>query len=198
MTDHIQPSVQLDAAPRKEEAVAAAKGGRGPAAPFEEWLREARTKLSALTRAVLQCNHCVNQASLDAVLREETALLAHLSSPAPPAERVQPLDTQRAGVVVSQYLIPVGDPRDGSDISICLARQRDGRALWAVRQRGDCLSKSGEWEYEPSPSGRDDEFLSRCRFDSLDSAIAAAQAHVPPPETAEQQEGGADRPRSGP
>lgn len=44
---------------------------------------------------------------------------------------------------------------------------------WAVRKTGSCLAKDGEWEYEPIPSSRDDEFYKRCRFDSLEDAIAA-------------------------
>lgn len=41
---------------------------------------------------------------------------------------------------------------------------------WAVRRGGLCLNKDKEWEYEPLPSSRDEEFYSRCRFDSLESA----------------------------
>lgn len=43
---------------------------------------------------------------------------------------------------------------------------------WAVRKGSFCLSKNGAWEHEPIPSSRDDEFYSRCRFDSLQSAIS--------------------------
>jgi hypothetical protein len=46
---------------------------------------------------------------------------------------------------------------------------------WAVRQNSSCLSKDGEWEYEHRPSSRDDEFYARCRFDSLDEALAAVE-----------------------
>lgn len=48
---------------------------------------------------------------------------------------------------------------------------------WAVRRRGSCLAKDGEWELDPIPSSRDDGFYARCRFDSLDDAIAAWVAH---------------------
>lgn len=37
------------------------------------------------------------------------------------------------------------------------------KSLQAVRQ--------GQWEREPNPSYRDDDFLERCRFDSVDEAI---------------------------
>lgn len=42
-----------------------------------------------------------------------------------------------------------------------------GHGKWAVRSGGQCFNKQGEWEYEPLPSSRDDEFLERCRFNSF-------------------------------
>lgn len=42
---------------------------------------------------------------------------------------------------------------------------------WAVRRLSQCLARDGEWEYEPMPSSRDDEFYARCRFDSLECAV---------------------------
>ncbi|WP_429949609.1 hypothetical protein ACQYWY_21805 [Comamonas sediminis] len=47
-------------------------------------------------------------------------------------------------------------------------------AYWAVRRDGFALNKQGEWEYEPMPSSRTDEFLERCRFADVNEAIAAA------------------------
>jgi hypothetical protein len=44
---------------------------------------------------------------------------------------------------------------------------------WAVRLHGYCLSKKSNWIYERSPSGRTDSFYGKCRFDSLEEAIAA-------------------------
>lgn len=55
-------------------------------------------------------------------------------------------------------------------IKIETAKQMDGSIKFAVRQSGACLSLEGEWEYEPIPSSRDDEFLKRCRFDSWQQA----------------------------
>jgi hypothetical protein len=54
--------------------------------------------------------------------------------------------------------------------------QRDGTIKWAVEQIGMCLAKDGEWEHQPLPSSRDDEFLNRCRFDTLEQAFDAADA----------------------
>ena len=44
---------------------------------------------------------------------------------------------------------------------------------WAVRRGGAVLATTAEWEYEPMPSSRDDAFYDRCRFDSLEAALAA-------------------------
>lgn len=42
---------------------------------------------------------------------------------------------------------------------------------WAIREFRHCFNKMGEWEYEPSPSGRDGDFLERCRWDSPEEAL---------------------------
>jgi hypothetical protein len=49
-----------------------------------------------------------------------------------------------------------------------------GFGRWAVRWFARCLTRDGEWEWEPQPSSRDDEFLARCRFPDLESALKAA------------------------
>ena len=78
--------------------------------------------------------------------------------------------------VISSYAIPVSDKRYADEILIQRSRQIEGPPLWAVRLNGDCLNKSGEWEWEPMPSSRDDEFLDRCRFPTAQEAIQAAIA----------------------
>lgn len=55
-------------------------------------------------------------------------------------------------------------------IKIETAKQMDGSTKYAVRHMGCCLTKTGEWEYEPIPSSRDESFLERCRFDTWDNA----------------------------
>jgi hypothetical protein len=52
-----------------------------------------------------------------------------------------------------------------------------GLDMWAVTQEPHCLNSTGEWEYEPSPSNRDDAFLARCRF-TRDEAIEKARELV--------------------
>ena len=44
---------------------------------------------------------------------------------------------------------------------------------WAVRRGGSCLSKKGEWVYEPLPSSRTESFYKRCRFDTFEAAESA-------------------------
>jgi hypothetical protein len=55
--------------------------------------------------------------------------------------------------------------------------RRDGMqgTKWAVCDHGLVLNQSGEWEYEPIPSSRGDDFLARCRFDSYHKAFVAAK-----------------------
>lgn len=52
--------------------------------------------------------------------------------------------------------------------------QPDGSSLWTIsdsQSRGSVLNKSLEWEYEPSPSNRDDEFYDRTRFESPEKCL---------------------------
>lgn len=45
---------------------------------------------------------------------------------------------------------------------------------WAVMRFSQCLNHDGGWEYESSPSNRDDSFKVRCRF-PLDEAFDRAE-----------------------
>lgn len=54
-----------------------------------------------------------------------------------------------------------------------------GRDRWAVLQRGRwCLSNTGEWDYEPTPSDRTGEWLAAHRFDR-DTALRLAREQAP-------------------
>jgi hypothetical protein len=55
-------------------------------------------------------------------------------------------------------------------------RQRDGSTRYAVLHAGDCLTRLGVWEWELAPSSRDDDYYDRCRFPTLDAAVAALEA----------------------
>ena len=88
------------------------------------------------------------------------------------AERSSP--SGLAELTVASYLLHE-DPH-GMNTEAVRMRQRDGRILWAVRHGSKCLNQSGEWEYEPQPSSRDDAFFARCRFASTADAIEAYHA----------------------
>ena len=49
---------------------------------------------------------------------------------------------------------------------------------WAIVDTGWVLNHDGDWEMEPMPSNRTDEFIQRCRWPSAREAIAFAQAHM--------------------
>jgi hypothetical protein len=66
--------------------------------------------------------------------------------------------------------------QDWDIFAITAEKTAPGR--WAVRWRGRCLNLNLEWQREPVPSERDDEFLSWCRFD-LDAALDAARRMAP-------------------
>lgn len=101
----------------------------------------------------------LEQARLNGMGSErEAALLARLDS------------AERALANVASYWITRGI----NPIKVECCRQIEGPDKWAIRQGGNCLNKSGEWEWEPMPSSRDDDFLARCRFDAAQEAIDAA------------------------
>jgi hypothetical protein len=59
-------------------------------------------------------------------------------------------------------------------VNIEIARQEDGSTLWKiVRATNIVLNKSGRWEFEPMPSGRDKSFIERTRWATPQEAKAA-------------------------
>src|SRR2546430_1035169 len=53
-----------------------------------------------------------------------------------------------------------------------------GMGNWAVCRMSRCLSRAGEWDIEPRPSSRDDDWLAAHRFER-DEAIYQARVHAP-------------------
>jgi hypothetical protein len=49
------------------------------------------------------------------------------------------------------------------------------RGGWAITRAGSCFNREGEWEWEPLPSSRDDEYLMRNRYTFVE-AVEKAQA----------------------
>ena len=68
----------------------------------------------------------------------------------------------------------LGDP--GLDELRIVERARPyGPPRYAVTWRGRVANCVDEWEFEPNPSNRDDEFLARTRWDNWGDAAVVAQ-----------------------
>ena len=103
------------------------------------------------------------------------------------AEFRKEIEAAVPGTHVTRYTIEGCDPHN--QIHITQALQISGLALWAVRRHSTCLNKDGEWECEPMPSSRDDDFLERCRFSTPAEAVNAYHASTQPAPTGAQKEG---------
>ncbi|MFJ5725840.1 hypothetical protein [Streptomyces sp. NPDC093149] len=99
------------------------------------------------------------------------------------AERPGP----RTRTVPSEYrVLPTGYEKSDADGKGYFAlrvvwRGQDpetGADRWAVFDRHDyCLASDGNWEHEPLPSSRDENWLARCRF-PLEAALRLAEEAV--------------------
>lgn len=57
-------------------------------------------------------------------------------------------------------------------ISERVSIERRGENAWAVVDAfGDSLNRKGEWEYEPRPSNRSDEYIARTRYSTPQKAL---------------------------
>lgn len=80
---------------------------------------------------------------------------------------IEYLRTSLAEVPVTAYRLREG--RDGYEREVLLENR--GPNSWAITMAGSCLNREGEWEYEPMPSWRSDEFKARTRFWSAEKAF---------------------------
>lgn len=88
------------------------------------------------------------------------------------------LPRKHAAPQVSDLQIAAYQLPNGAQIERC--RQADGAPdKWAVRRHGGCLNREGQYEYEPMPSSRDEAFLARCRFASVDDAYSTWKSTQP-------------------
>jgi hypothetical protein len=70
-------------------------------------------------------------------------------------------------------------PYDHIDAPLfALAVEKRSEGTWAVMRMRHCLGVGGEWDFEPSPSNREDEWLATHRFD-LDTALTLAREAAP-------------------
>jgi hypothetical protein len=71
--------------------------------------------------------------------------------------------------------LPEGHP-DFDLFAITVENRSSGR--WAVLRHRWCLGSDGEWDFEPRPSEREDDWLATHRF-PLKRALELAQAEAP-------------------
>jgi hypothetical protein len=76
-----------------------------------------------------------------------------------------------------QRLSDLDDFSHGSAVLVRMCSPFYAGIKWAVRWMGRCVNKSGDMEFEPSPSSRDAEFYTNCRFDSLEEALSALEKY---------------------
>jgi hypothetical protein len=80
--------------------------------------------------------------------------------------------------MVTEYrlsILPDGHV-DAEVFAVYVGWRGDGK--WGVFCLGSCYSADGQWDQEPSPSNRSDEWLAAHRF-PLDEALALAQRVLP-------------------
>jgi len=82
-------------------------------------------------------------------------------------------------VSVSWQFSPDKVPCGYEPVRIDLVRHRTG-IYYAVRQHGACMDRDGEWDIEPMPSSRTDEWLARFRFATWEDAAKAIERHCTP------------------
>jgi hypothetical protein len=63
------------------------------------------------------------------------------------------------------------------EVYVTARKQRDGSKLWVVERLGLVLNSDCEFEYEPMPSSRTDDFIARTRF-SLEQALQLAERYL--------------------
>ena len=57
------------------------------------------------------------------------------------------------------------------EVTLDRYEQMEGPDKWAIKMGSHVLNKYGQWEYEPMPSSRDDEYLERCRYLTPEEAL---------------------------
>lgn len=81
-------------------------------------------------------------------------------------------------VRVTRYEVSCVPPDNIDAPHFTVAVEYRGRDLWAVVRMGECLGTDGEWDFEPRPSSREDDWLDTHRFD-LDTALRLAKEVAP-------------------
>lgn len=86
------------------------------------------------------------------------------------------LPEPRVEAISYEVSILPADDFEGHVWSITVERR--GPDAWAVCRMRETLNAAGKWEWEPSGSNRDDDYLARSRF-PLEEALELAKAEAP-------------------
>jgi hypothetical protein len=82
-------------------------------------------------------------------------------------------------IVTAYQVCAIPEDESGNYLHFAIRVERTHHTgQWAVRLRSACLSVEGEWDYEPLPSSREDDWLERHRF-NLKTALRLAEEHAP-------------------
>lgn len=68
-------------------------------------------------------------------------------------------------------------------VNATVTLERRAGDTWSVCRGSDVLNRDGEWENEPPPSERSDNFIERTRFATAEDALAAYHSFHPYPRT---------------
>jgi hypothetical protein len=79
---------------------------------------------------------------------------------------------------ITHYAVSCLPEDHDARFSMTITVEWRGRDLWAVMRHGEALGADGKWDYEPSPSNREDDWLTTHRFD-LDTALRLAEEAAP-------------------
>lgn len=77
------------------------------------------------------------------------------------------------GYEINTVQVVGGGPRDRRDVTAERRRQLNGTSRWVIKERSLVLNRDGDWEYEPIPSSRDEEYKARTGWSTLNAAIMA-------------------------
>ena len=91
--------------------------------------------------------------------------------------------TPREYLIKGSGKTPLFDWDDSSlmdEVKISWRGKNRGKGIehWAIISwNGNCMTKDGKWEWEPMASQRDDAFIKRCRYDSVEEALETYLKH---------------------
>ncbi|MEV6547942.1 hypothetical protein AB0M57_04440 [Streptomyces sp. NPDC051597] len=87
-------------------------------------------------------------------------------------------ETPEVLVTVTRYEVSLLPEGHRARCHFTITVEHRGGASWAVLDGPFCLGLDGDWEYEPLPSNRTDEWISTHRFD-LKTALELAKQAAP-------------------